>query len=445
MNAHVRTPIGLSGPLETKDAGDDPGLDTAEIKKQISEFMTTFTEFHKKVDDELKEQKKSIDGMTADAVTADEVKKLNEALDEQKKLIEDLRLAEKRPLVEMPGGVKRMETEEETEYNKKFHDWFRTGDGESEVKSAQKKLLEAKDLSVGIDPSGGYLAPAQMDTIMDRILSEVSPVRSVAQVMNISANSYTKPFNRGGALTGWVGETGSRAKTGTPVIDELDFPAMELYAMPAATQTLLDDAVVNIESWLANEVGIVFAEQEGAAFVNGDGVKQPRGFLNYTKVIDTSWAWGKIGYVVTGASGAFKTTAAGDDHDNIIDLVYALKTGFRGNARFAANRSTMGTVRKMKDADGNPYWQPNFALGEPPTLAGYPLTEMEDMPAIAANSFSMAFGDFRRSYLIVDRIGVRVLRDPYTSKPYILFYTTKRVGGGIQNFEPLKLLKFGTS
>lgn len=210
--------------------------------------------------------------------------------------------------------------------------------------------------------------------------------------------------------------------------------------MPAATSTLLDDSAVNIDQWIAEEVQTAFAEQEGAAFVNGDGVKKPRGFLSYSTVENDAWTWGNVGYIATGTAGAFP---ASDPSDVLLDLVYSVKSGYRANANFVMNRQTQSQIRKFKDADGNYLWQPSLVAGEAPRLMNVPIAEAEDMPDVAADSFAIAYGDFQRGYLIVDRLGVRVLRDPYSAKPYVLFYTTKRVGGGVQNFEAIKLLKFG--
>jgi HK97 family phage major capsid protein len=209
--------------------------------------------------------------------------------------------------------------------------------------------------------------------------------------------------------------------------------------MPAATQTLLDDAVVDIDAWLADEVETAFAEQEGTAFVTGNGVSRPRGFLSYDTVANAAWVPGKLGFVATGAAGAFP---AANPADVLFDLVYALRAGYRQNAGFVMNRRLQSTIRKMKDADGNYLWQPPQAADRSATLLGFPVTEAEAMPDAGAGSLSLAFGDFRRGYLVVDRAGLRVLRDPYSAKPYVLFYTTKRVGGGVQDFDAIKLLKF---
>jgi len=204
----------------------------------------------------------------------------------------------------------------------------------------------------------------------------------------------------------------------------------------------LEDSAIDIDQWVAGEVQLAFAEQESAAFVVGDGVKKPRGFLDYTKVDDSGWSWGNIGYLPTGVSGGF---AASDASDDLVDLVYSLKAGHRASAHWVMNRKTQGEIRKLKDADGHYLWQPPAQAGGNATLMNFPIAEAEDMPDIAADSFSIAYGDFSQGYLIVDRRGVRVLRDPFSQRPYVLFYTTKRVGGGVQNFEAIKLMKFGTS
>jgi HK97 family phage major capsid protein len=223
------------------------------------------------------------------------------------------------------------------------------------------------------------------------------------------------------------------------VLDELSFPAMEIYAMPAATPSLLEDSAINLDEWIAAEVEQAFAEQEGAAFVNGDGTNKPKGFLQYTKVAEASWSWSNIGFIKTGVNGGFPAAAP---IDPLVDLVYALKAGYRQNGHFVMNRRTQSAIRKLKDEDGQYLWQPATQAGGRATLMTFPVVEAEDMPDIATDSYSVAFGDFRRGYLVVDRQGVRVLRDPYSAKPYVLFYTTKRVGGGVQDFDAIKLLRF---
>jgi HK97 family phage major capsid protein len=284
--------------------------------------------------------------------------------------------------------------------------------------------------------------PPEVEAEIGRRLYANSPIRAISSVRQVSASLYKKPFSTNGLATGWVGETAARPETASITLAELNFPAMELYAMPSATQTLLDDAAVNIDQWMAEEVQLVFAEQEGIAFTTGNGVNRPKGFLDYTKVADASWTWGNLGYLATGVAGAF---AAANPSDRLVDLAYSLKIGYRQNASWVMNRKTQSAIRKFKDTTGSYLWEPAARPDGKATLMGFPVTEAEAMPDIAADSFALAFGDFASGYLVVDRIGLRVLRDPYSAKPYVLFYMTKRVGGGVQNFEAIKLMKFGVS
>lgn len=414
-------------------AGETKSLrpDAHEVREAMDEFLGAFEAFKEANDERLAEIEKKL---TADVVTEEKVERINRALDRQKKTVDELALSLARP--ELGGEARTRLDPARREHKRAFDFYMRKGE------APELRMLEAKALSAQSDPDGGYLVPAETERLIDRIVSDASPIRAIAGVRQIGAASYKKPFTTQGPAAGWVGESEARVETAAPQLSELEFPAMELYAMPAATSTLLDDAAVNIDQWLAEEVQTAFAEQEGAAFVNGDGIRRPRGFLSYAKVANASWVHGKLGYLATGTAGGFPASNPGDV---LIDLIYAVKAGYRGNARFVMNRATQGVIRKFKDAEGNYLWQPGLAAGAPPTLLNYPVTEAEDMPSIATDATAIAFGDFKRGYLIVDRIGVRVLRDPYSAKPYVLFYTTKRVGGGVQNFEALKLLKFGTA
>ena len=406
---------------ETKVAGAAASI---EVGQAFDEFMTAFDAFKQANDERLGEIERR---MSADAVTVDKVERINRALDE-------LTLKSRRP--QLGADTPDAAPAHRREHKAAFESYVRKGE------TGTLASLEAKSLSAGSDADGGYLVPDETEAEIGRLLSEASPIRAIAGVRQVTAAVYKKPFAITGPQTGWVGETAARPETTAPTLAEMQFPAMELYAMPAATQTLLDDAAVSIDQWIAEEVQAAFAEQEGTAFVTGDGSNKPRGFLDYTKVADASWSWGNLGYVATGAAGAFP---ASDPSDVLIDLVYTLKAGYRQNANWVMNRKTQAEVRKLKDADGNYLWQPAATADGRASLIGFPVTEAEDMPDIGAGAFAVAFGDFRRGYLIVDRIGVRILRDPYSAKPYVLFYTTKRVGGGVQNFEAIKLLKFAAS
>ncbi|WP_350333380.1 phage major capsid protein [Coralliovum pocilloporae] len=417
----LETPV----PLETKS-----GHSASDLTDAFDEFMTSFEAFKDANDERLQALETR---MTSDPLTDEKVNRINTALDEQKRAMDHLILKAGRPA---RAGGDRPWSPALAEHKTAFERYVRSG---SEQGLHQ---LEEKALSAGSDPDGGYLVPDEVETEIGRRLTTLSPIRAISSVRQVSSSVYKKPFATTGPATGWVAETAVRPQTATPTLAELQFPVMELYAMPAATSTLLDDSAVNIDQWIADEVQIAFAEQEGEAFVKGDGVNKPRGFLDYTTVDESGWSWGNIGTIATGADGDF---ASSSPSDVLIDTIYALKAGYRQNGNWVMNRSTQAAVRKLKDADGNYLWQPPAQAGGQASLMNFPLVEAEDMPDIASDATAIAFGDFRRGYLIIDRLGVRILRDPYSSKPYVLFYTTKRVGGGVQDFDAIKLVKFGTS
>lgn len=406
---------------ETKSA-ETKSAESGDVAAAFDDFMHAFEAFKETNDERLAEIEQKL---VADPLTSEKLDRINRALDE-------LTLKGRRP----PLGSEPRGTRGPSEHKAAFEAYVRGGDEDG------LRRVEQKALSAGSNADGGYLVPVETETEIAKRLAAISPIRAIADVRQVSSGTYRKPFMTAGPAVGWAGETDARSQTTSPTIAALDFPAMELYAMPAATPALLDDAAVNIDEWIAAEVEAAFASQEGTAFVSGDGTNKPKGFLAYTTAAETAWSWGKIGYVVTGVSGALP---ASNPSDVLIDLVYALKAGYRANARFVLNRRTQASIRKLKDADGNYFWQPAASAGGEASLLGFPVSEAEDMPDIGANALALAFGDFRRGYLVVDRIGVRVLRDPYSAKPYVLFYTTKRVGGGVQDFDAIKLLKFGTS
>ena len=398
---------------ESKSAG-------ADVATAFDEFMRAFEDFKDTNDRRLEEIERR---SCADVVTEEKIQRIDRALDR-------LTVKSQRRPLEASG----MSAGAPSQHAAAFDAYVRKGD------HGNLRTIEAKALSAGSDPDGGYLVPDETEVVINRSLRDLSPIRAIAGVRQVSSSVYKRPFATSGPATGWIGEAAARTETATPTLSELSFPTMELYAMPAATASLLDDGAVNIDAWLAEEVRAAFAEQEGTAFVSGDGVNKPKGFLTYPTVANASWSWGNIGTIATGASAAFPGS---DPGDLLIDVVYAVKSGYRANAHFVMNRATQSQVRKMKDGDGTYLWQPASDPGQAPTLLGFPVAEAEDMPDIGADSLSIAFGDFRRGYLIVDRVGIRVLRDPYSAKPYVLFYTTKRVGGGVQDFDAIKLVKFG--
>lgn len=431
----------------------------SDLTGKFDGLQRVVNEFQSKNDESLKAK-------VNDSVLTDHVNRINGAIDEGKAGIKAVELEIKQLSSDIDklserlaanatvgNGSKRvdprMANEHYPAYAKAFETYFRKGDkGLAGGELALRDMEIKASMTIGSDPDGGYTVLPEIETTIDEVVKQISPMRDIATVRPIGTSEYKKLVNLHGTASGWVGEIDSRPQTAAANLSELKFPVMEMYAMPAASQSLLDDSFVDIGAWLAGEVQLEFAFQEGSAFISGDGKLKPAGFLGaYPIVANSAYAWGKLGYIATGAAGAFKT----DDTppkgaDCLIDTYHSINTMYRKSSTWVANRSTLGAVRKLKDGQGN--YLLNMVLqpqGFVEDILGRPAVEMPDMPDIAANSYSMAFGDFKRGYLIIDRVGIRVLRDPFSSKPYVLFYTTKRVGGGVQNFEAIKLLKFAAS
>ena len=298
---------------------------------------------------------------------------------------------------------------------------------------------EYKSVSGAVPSDGGYAVPRQIDALIARQLAETSPIRAIAQVVQTGSAGYRKLVTTGGTASGWVSETQARPETDTPAFAEIAPPTGELYANPAASQAMLDDAGFDLESWLASEIAAEFARAEGAAFVNGSGVNQPRGFLAAptSSAADAARAFGTLQYLGTGDAAGLGSAA----EIALIDLVHALKAGHRQGASFVMNSATLAEIRKLKTDDGAFLWQPGLVEGQPDRLLGYPVVEAEDMPDIAAGAIPIAFGNFRHGYLIAERSATQVLRDPFTNKPFVHFYATKRVGGQVLDSDAIKLLK----
>lgn len=313
------------------------------------------------------------------------------------------------------------------------------------VRKDQRALSDAehKALSAGSDPDGGYLCPSEMDTAIDRIVASQGSLRGLATVRQIGVASYKKLATTTGASAGgWGSEATAPSESSAPSMKEMEFVPGLLWAEPRATQTLLEDAANNVEAWLADEVGITFSEQESSAFITGSGINRPQGILSYTNVANASYSWGSIGYIAGGGASDF---AASNPSDALVDTIHALKRQYRGNAGWLMNDLTLAKIRKFKDGQGIYLWQPGLQLGQVGVLLGYPVATDDFMSDVGANAYPIAFADFRRAYVIVDRRGTVVVRDNLTAKPYVKFWTTRRVGGGIQNFEAIKLLKIATS
>lgn len=324
-------------------------------------------------------------------------------------------------------------------HRKAFHAFARKGNDNGlaglEIKAG---------LSVGSDPDGGYAVPVVIDSEVEKLLVNQSPMRRIANVINASSPNYHKLVNKGGTASGWVGETDARPVTATPQLDKLTPYWGELYANPAATQQSLDDVSFDVEAFLTEGIVDEFATQEGEAFISGNGILKPKGLLTYdtATTADATRPFGTLQHVITGDAGGFKSsTTTVSPADCLINLLYSVRKGYRQGAVWLMNSNTLSVVAKFKDADGLPIWMRGLAEGQPSTLLGYPVEEDENMPDIGGNAFPIAFGNFKRGFTIVDRIGTRVLRDPYSQKPNVTFYATRRVGSFLNNSQAVKLLK----
>ena len=324
---------------------------------------------------------------------------------------------------------------EEAPHQKAFAAYLRSGDDDA----LRGLSLEGKALNTAVSAEGGYLVDPQTSATISGVLQSTASIRAIANVVNVEATSYDVLVDHSEMGSGWATETASLSETATPQIDRISIPLHELAAMPKASQRLLDDAAFDVETWLAKRIAEKFARAEAGAFVNGDGVDKPTGFLTHTAVANDLWSWGNLGYVATGADGDF---LASTPADAIVDLVYALDAEYRANASFVMNSKTAGAVRKMKDVDGRFLWSDGLQAGEPARLMGYPVLIAEDMPDIASGASAIAFGDFGAGYTIAERPEMRVLRDPFSAKPHVIFYASKRVGGDVSDFAAIKLLKF---
>ncbi|MCV2871110.1 phage major capsid protein [Defluviimonas sp. WL0050] len=339
----------------------------------------------------------------------------------------------------MPGRpVLSTAIDHEAPHKKAFATYLRSGDDDG----LRGLTLEGKALNSQVNAEGGFLVDPQTSERIRGVLKATSSLRSIANVVQVEATSFDVLVDHTDLGSGWATETGSIAETGTPQIDRISIPLHELAAMPKASQRLLDDSAFDVEGWLAERIADKFSRAEAQSFISGDGIDKPTGFLTHSAVDNGAWAWGSLGYVPTGAAGDFAATNASDA---IIDLVYALNAEYRANASFVMNSKTAGAVRKMKDADGRFLWSDGLAAGEPARLMGYPVLVAEDMPDIGNDAYAIAFGDFHNGYTIAERPDMRVLRDPFSAKPHVLFYASKRVGGDVSDFAAIKLLKFAIS
>lgn len=398
-------------------------VDVKDVEQVAQELQAKFDAFKEKNDKRLEavEQEKG--------KLAGEVETLNgklSELDELKSALEEELKQVKRPA----GGP---QSKAASEHKTAFIGFMRKG------KDDGLRELERKALQVGVDEDGGYAVPEELDRTILNLLKDEVVMRQEATTITVGGANYKKLVNLGGTASGWVGETDSRPETDASKLGQIEPFMGEIYGNPQATQTMLDDAFFNVEDWINSELAIEFAEQEEIAFTSGNGTKKPKGFLAYASTIDPdkTRAFGTLQHILSGA-------AAGVTADAIIKLVYTLRKVHRNGAKFMMNNNSLFAIRILKDSEGNYLWRPGLELGQPSSLAGYGVAENEQMPDIAADAKAIAFGNFKRGYTIVDRIGTRILRDPYTKKPFVGFYTTKRTGGMLVDSQAIKLLQIGT-
>ena len=324
---------------------------------------------------------------------------------------------------------------EDAPHQKAFAAYLRSGDDDG----LRGLEMEGKALGTSIAADGGYLVDPQTADTIQGTLSSTASIRSVANVVNVDATSYDVLVDHSELGAGWATETSTVTETATPQIERISIPLHELSALPKASQRLLDDSAFDIEGWLAGRIADKFARSEAMAFINGDGIDKPTGMLSYATTQNDSWTWGTLGYVASETAGGITRA------DPIVDLVYALGAEYRANATFVMNSKTAGHIRKLKDNDGRFVWVDGLAMGEPARLMGYRVLIAEDMPDIEDGAMAIAFGDFTAGYTVAERPDLRVLRDPFSAKPHVLFYATKRVGGAVSDFSAIKLMKFAAS
>ncbi len=390
------------GKTETKAQGP-----AVEVKAALQGFLSEFNEFQGELKSKLKEQENRLN------------------------MLDRKSIASSRPALSTAADL-------DMPHKKAFAAYLRSGDDDA----LRGLPMEEKALSTAVSADGGFLVDPQTSETISSVLRGAASIRAIANVVQVESTAYDVLIDHTDIGAGWASEAGTTAETGTPLIDRISIPLHELSALPKASQRLLDDSAFDVESWLAGRIADKFSRAESLSFISGDGIDKPTGFLTHPAVADSAWTWGNLGYVATGTAGDFNAT---NQADAIVDLVYALSAQYRANASFVMNSKTAGAVRKMKDIDGRFLWSDGLAAGEPARLMGYPVLIAEDMPDIALDSMAMAFGDFGAGYTVAERPDLRILRDPFSAKPHVLFYATKRVGGDVSDFAAIKLLKFGVS
>lgn len=416
------------------------------MNREISQAVENINrDFNELKSDLQKKHEKLVTKEHVDAMLLEKMDRINDAITKSEDALE---AAEKAQAMAKAMRIAANEFEEkikegkrrhtDPELRKAFVKFIKQGEQSLSQGEADRLVTHTKSLSSGADPSGGYVVMPEMDDQIIRILYETSPMRQIAEVKQISTDQFERLVRVDLPACGWADRdaSDSTAPNTTPTFQKMSVKAYREWAEPAISQDLIDDAYIDVEAELTMALATAFELQENTAFISGNGVGQPRGILSYgagswSDSTPNSPSWNSIQQVKSTSNTTI--TYAG-----IVNLVYELKDGYHQRAKFLANRLTVAQMRLLVDGIGRPLWEPGMG-SEPALFMGYPIIRAADMPLIAQNALSIAFGDFSRGYLIVDRIGTRVLRDPFTNKPFINFYTTKRVGGMVQNFEAIKL------
>jgi len=421
------------------------------VTEALDKINTAFTEYRKTNDERIEAIKAGKSTADLDAKLA----KMDAALDslsEQKSRLEKVETKLARPGAFAGGDREQRESQEETEYKEALYDWIRSPRDFAREQRMQQtfQALEAKSgngpgerraaqATVGSNAAGGYALPEVIERTIARLSADISPIRQLATVRTVGSTDYKELFDIGGAGFEWVGETDTRNQTDTPNLVEVAPTFGMASAKPQASEESLDDLFFNVEDWLTSSASESMAVGEGVAFIRGDGVKKPTGILGGPAPVatpDATRAFGTLQFIASGQAAALPTNP-----EVFMDMVYALRARYRNNAQWLTSKLILAALRKYKDGDGRYLWQPALTAGQPATFLGYGITEAEDMPALAANAFPLAFGDFKEGYLICDRVGMRITRDEITTPGFVKFYVRKRVGGKLRNTQAIKLLK----
>ncbi len=413
-------------------------IDMNEVQASAETLARAFEEYKSVNDTRLAEIESK---GSADVITSEKLGRMDEAINKIQGELSGMKTALRRPAssaaASSAGAKTAQEQGDDGEYKAAFMRYI--------TKGLEPDVAQFKAMSTSVDEQGGYFLPTDLSSRVVTRQLDTTPMRQLATVMSISSDAVEMLVNASEAEAQWVSEIAARTDTDEGTIGRIRIPAHELYAQPKATQKLLDDSVLNVEEWLVSRIASAFAKKENLAFVSGDGVNQPRGFLSYTTAAtgDDTRPWGVMEHVATGASGTFASSGGADV---LISLMNKLKAGYLPKATWLMPRSVVDAVRKFKESGTGAYiWQPSLQAETPASLLGYPIMLADDMPVMAASSLSVAFGNFAEGYTIVDRIGLQTLRDPYTAAPFVKFRSSKRVGGDVVNFDAIKVLKFATA